>query len=76
MCDIGLGLAGRGLRTEASHIARTEASHIATTSALPEKEADIKKESRASGWKCHTPPEPASPENLGLSTGICSYICQ
>lgn len=48
VCDIGLGLAGRGLRTEVSH--------IATTSALPEKEADIRKESRAGGWKCQTPP--------------------
>ena len=118
MCDIGLGLAGRGLRTEASH--------LATTQTLPEREADIKRESggislvaqwlrlclpmqglwvrslvrqlrshipggqktktkqkqycnkfninflkresRAPGWKCHTPLKPASPENLGLST--------
>ena len=28
----------------------------------------LKRESRAPGWKCHTPLKPASPENLGLST--------
>ena len=28
----------------------------------------FKRESRAPGWKCHTPLKPASPENLGLST--------